>query len=154
MNRELKRAWVTALRSGEIRQATNKLEDRSGAMCCLGVLCSIAIPERKGLTPPDETSTSRIGYRRITSNLVEWSVLPPDLAKAIGTTQAGEIAGLYMRWTREARDSDGELVYVPVLGDDGEEHEAPVCLATCNDSGFTFAQIADIIEYAFPEDGE
>lgn len=38
MEPELKAKWVSALRSGEIRQAQGLLLDASGAMCCVGVL--------------------------------------------------------------------------------------------------------------------
>lgn len=41
MDAELKSRWVKALRSGEYRQAHCMLRDATGAMCCLGVLCSI-----------------------------------------------------------------------------------------------------------------
>lgn len=34
--------WVTALRSGEIKQAVNTLLSPEGSMCCLGVLCRVS----------------------------------------------------------------------------------------------------------------
>jgi hypothetical protein len=42
VDKELKAKWVAALRSGEYRQAKNRLKDESGAMCCLGVLRVVA----------------------------------------------------------------------------------------------------------------
>lgn len=41
IKQSVKTAWVTALRSGRYRQATQHLR-ASGAYCCLGVLCRIA----------------------------------------------------------------------------------------------------------------
>jgi hypothetical protein len=41
MNAELKQKWVTALRSGEYKQAQKRLKV-GDAYCCLGVLCHIA----------------------------------------------------------------------------------------------------------------
>ncbi len=42
MNAKIKRLWVIkALRSGKYRQAKEILRNRSGSMCCLGVLCEI-----------------------------------------------------------------------------------------------------------------
>lgn len=48
MNKELKKKWVEALRSGKYQQGTNYLKQRgeSGVIrhCCLGVLCEIMPP--------------------------------------------------------------------------------------------------------------
>jgi hypothetical protein len=41
MNPEIKAEWLRALRSGEFRQARDKLRDKGGAFCCLGVLCKL-----------------------------------------------------------------------------------------------------------------
>lgn len=40
MNKEVKRAWVEALRSGEYKQCTGRLRREDG-YCCLGVLCDL-----------------------------------------------------------------------------------------------------------------
>lgn len=40
MDAELKAKWLTALRSGEFKQARNALhQPKAGGYCCLGVLC-------------------------------------------------------------------------------------------------------------------
>lgn len=44
MDPEIKAKWLTALRSGEFQQARNMLKNKSGAMCCLGVLAHIQEP--------------------------------------------------------------------------------------------------------------
>lgn len=41
MNKKLAMKWVKALRSGEYKQGTGKLNDGQGNFCCLGVLCEI-----------------------------------------------------------------------------------------------------------------
>jgi hypothetical protein len=41
MNPEIKKKWLTALRSGEYKQTAGALKDTSG-YCCLGVLCEAA----------------------------------------------------------------------------------------------------------------
>jgi hypothetical protein len=41
MDKKIKRKWIRALRSGKYEQATSMLCDKSGAMCCLGVLAVI-----------------------------------------------------------------------------------------------------------------
>jgi hypothetical protein len=43
MDAEVKRKWVDALRSGDYEQGMNRLR-RGNRYCCLGVLCSVAIP--------------------------------------------------------------------------------------------------------------
>jgi hypothetical protein len=40
MNIELKQRWATALRSGQYKQGTHRL-NRNGKHCCLGVLCEV-----------------------------------------------------------------------------------------------------------------
>lgn len=40
MDKALKAQWVNALRSGEYRQARERLR-QTGAYCCLGVLCTL-----------------------------------------------------------------------------------------------------------------
>lgn len=40
MDREIKKLWVEALRSGHFKQAKGRLVD-DGAYCCLGVLCVV-----------------------------------------------------------------------------------------------------------------
>jgi hypothetical protein len=44
MNRELKSRWVAALRSGDYKQARERLR-RNGSHCCLGVLCDLFAKE-------------------------------------------------------------------------------------------------------------
>jgi hypothetical protein len=46
VNKQLKAAWIEALRSGEYRQGKGKLQDED-TFCCLGVLCLAA--EKIGL---------------------------------------------------------------------------------------------------------
>lgn len=43
LNSTVKRDWLKALRSGEYKQANNRLCNRLGEMCCLGVLYDSAI---------------------------------------------------------------------------------------------------------------
>lgn len=45
--------WITALKSGEYKQATYMLED-TNRYCCLGVACKVLIPEDKQLKNADE----------------------------------------------------------------------------------------------------
>ena len=47
MNKEIKRKWIEALRSGEYKQAQHQLRD-GDRFCCLGVLCDIHSKETGG----------------------------------------------------------------------------------------------------------
>ena len=40
MNKDIKKKWIEALRSGEYKQAQHQLRD-GDCFCCLGVLCDI-----------------------------------------------------------------------------------------------------------------
>lgn len=66
--KQLIRDWHDALRSGEYRQGLRQLYDtKSGAHCCLGVLCEVA------------------GYRRREQRYAGKSLLlPPKLARTLG----------------------------------------------------------------------
>ena len=44
MNKEVKKKWVDALRSGEYAQGRSSLRDHD-EYCCLGVLCELAVKE-------------------------------------------------------------------------------------------------------------
>lgn len=45
MKKEIAEQWVAILRSGMVGQATGRLEDTAGDMCCLGVLSAMAEAE-------------------------------------------------------------------------------------------------------------
>jgi hypothetical protein len=46
MKKAIKKKWLKLLRSGKIKQARGTLENRHGAMCCIGVLMAA-----QGVTP-------------------------------------------------------------------------------------------------------
>ena len=45
MNKDIKKKWVDALRSGEYKQGKGQLRNSKGEFCCLGVLCDLAVKE-------------------------------------------------------------------------------------------------------------
>jgi hypothetical protein len=120
INPEVKRKWVAALRSGEYRQGEGALHnldtDGNHRFCCLGVLTDLAIKD---------------------GVVEDWAL--------------GNKANL---------QCEGQVAYLPepvaiwAVGDPllalcdfhvevAGEHNT---LAGCNDDGYTFEQIADIIE--------
>lgn len=62
MDAKLKADWVKALRSGEYRQARGVLQDKTGALCCLGVLCKVAgldiREDGRGVVGADESTNT------------------------------------------------------------------------------------------------
>ena len=51
MNADIKKLWVEALRSGKYEQGMARLHRASGAFCCLGVLCDLAV-KAEVIPPP------------------------------------------------------------------------------------------------------
>jgi hypothetical protein len=126
MKPEIKAQWIAALRSGKYPQTTHNLKTEQG-FCCLGVLCDIS-----GVGEWDDQGHGYEYY--VVYGGRECSVLHSRLAKEIGWDvknfgQAGIVPGLTLR------DAPGE--------------ENLVRLTQLNDDGFTFDQIADIIQYFF-----
>lgn len=52
MNKEIKKEWLEALRSGEYKQGTDQLSNDDGTFCCLGVLCELAV--KYGIVEKDD----------------------------------------------------------------------------------------------------
>lgn len=127
MNQEIKQKWLDALRSGEYTQGKRMLRQDNNAFCCLGVLCDLHAKETGHMW--DDFSKHLIGNERIKYSYCHDAVRLPD--------EVMDWAGL---------DSTcGEL-----------QREIPMesgtdcnCLTGLNDDGFTFVQIADVIEEQF-----
>lgn len=47
MNKEIKKMWVDALRSGKYKQGQGWLRTANNKYCCLGVLCDLAVNEER-----------------------------------------------------------------------------------------------------------
>ena len=47
MNKEWKKKWIAALRSGEYKQGRKVLRNSNDEFCCLGVLCDLVVKEGK-----------------------------------------------------------------------------------------------------------
>ena len=59
MNKEIKKKWLTGLRSGKYRQGSGSLNNKN-RFCCLGVLCDLA--EQEGIVV-STTKTELYGRR-------------------------------------------------------------------------------------------
>lgn len=77
MNKEVKKLWLEALRSGDYKQGCNLLRSRNDEFCCLGVLCDLAY--KAGIVEePEITELGDYMYER------DVSLLPPKVSKWSG----------------------------------------------------------------------
>lgn len=129
---KFKTEWLRNLRSGEFKQVKTKLSDMNNGRCCLGVACDIA-------TKDDGVSLHRI----VEGNDVYYKTvnMPNDndhydgiLPKAI-LDEYGIPMSATGYWDRGIKLSESEEYFIDDL------------TALNDDYGFTFEQIADIIDY-------
>jgi hypothetical protein len=124
MDSSIKQRWVRALRSGKYKQVSGQLRTEDG-FCCLGVLCdvynknnwTIAADEYLG---DEHQEWHYIGNKGMYQSIMK-DVLPYEVVEATGL--------------------DKQNPEVPYGIDGGMSS-----LAVINDSGASFAQIADLIE--------
>lgn len=128
---EIKEEFLVALRSGKYKQGQSYLRDSEDCYCCLGILCEIAvrrgvIPEptiRDEAAPIDSDGTPKKVYFYVND--------PKDF------------------WENESRS----VLPKVVMSWSGIETEMGsfdgTSLASLNDNGKSFAEIADIVEEKF-----
>jgi hypothetical protein len=138
MRKSVRRRWVEALRSGEYQQTTGVLAEVDGnrvvGNCCLGVLCELARAD--GVTLD---LSVRIEERNADDHFVQVDARTYNGAATMPPMAVCEWAG-----TAEPRYEDWK---VTVSADvDDLYSEAHPFLADRNDRGYTFEQIADLIE--------
>ena len=130
-NIELRKRWIEALRSGKYERSTSMLRHKSYGFCCLGVLCDIS---NLGNWELQENSDH---YRYVIDEQRHSSFLPEQIVNRIGTSGtvdfSFEVEKISNETTRkEIRVTSGAI---------------NLCsLSMLNDHGFTFEQIADLIE--------
>lgn len=74
MKKQLFNDWISALRSGELKQTTRRLFDGEG-YCCLGVLCKVAGRETTPTSENDDDwEESKENYRFVRNVLEEGTV--------------------------------------------------------------------------------
>lgn len=88
MNQDIKKRWVTALRSGEYDQVEGYLALKDEGFCCLGVLCEIALADGVIAKIPARTGSNIINYMdhgddegwdtELPSAVVAWAGLPDN----------------------------------------------------------------------------
>lgn len=127
MNQEFLAQWLEWLRDPNSKQVTRQLEmvDEEGNLignCCMGGLCRIAIRNGLKLKVTPRSWNSSIAFNDHTA------LLPEEVVEWMGVEP-------YSDFVLPFRDRRGEQVSAYYL----------------NDEGFTFPQIADVLEYVFKE---
>jgi hypothetical protein len=117
MKRDIATKWTAALRSGEYQQGKEVLR-ANDSFCCLGVLCELHRQENGGEWVPTQTGSSRVAGSQ------DYSAPNGDWDHSLLPEAVADWAGLR---------SVG-----PEVGDRE--------LAERNDSGWTFSQLAGLIE--------
>lgn len=125
---DIKAKWLTALRSGDYKQGQNYLHytetydgQKADYYCCLGVLCDIAVKE--GVVEVEEQSDDGV---------VRWAY---DWSGTMPTSVVAKWA-----YATDSLNVDRNAWLVPVS-------DRLCSLSELNDDrGFSFAQIADVIE--------
>ena len=126
MNPEIKEQWTTALRSGEYKQGKGHLHQKGenglpDTYCCLGVLCDLAV---------------NVGATE--------KVFGADLGSGYEYRQ-----DLYFYGRQPAVLPNEVQEWAELETDAGISPDGTIQLTALNDTGSTFAEIADIIEREF-----
>lgn len=129
MNEERKKEWVEALRSGEYEQTRNWLRTTDGH-CCLGVACDLAVAHAVIPAPKLEDGHH---YEYGSSA----GALPDNVREWLAVSDS----------TVEIDFGQGEFIN-PTRYPTRHTNLKGVTLAGLNDTGLTFDQIADVIEWA------
>lgn len=132
MNPEIKARWVEKLRSGVIPQLEGYLGNTTGARCCLGVLCDIAVED--GIIPDPCVDGDLLVYGDGRGN--NCSLLPSSVTSW---------AGLIVRDSFDPTPED----YAAWLADANYKGAGTKYLTQLNDAGVSFPCIADTIERHF-----
>lgn len=131
MNPEIKELWLAALRSGEYTQTQSALA-ANGSYCCLGVLCEVAA--QQGVPVAVQPVAVHDG-NTFKSYDGETGILPNSVRGWAGLENGNPLTNVKRYVTRN-----------PYEGDELEDIELNFSLAELNDEGWSFADIADIIE--------
>jgi len=125
MDSSLKQKWVRALRSGKYKQASGQLKTEDG-FCCLGVLCDVYDSTNWTVAADNDLGEAYQEWHYKISKLGGYTSIMKDVLP----DEVVDAAGLDLQ--------NPEVPY----GIDGTR----TSLAQLNDTGATFAQIADLIE--------
>lgn len=117
MRKKIAKKWVKALRSGDYDQGDGMLRDKQGNFCCLGVLCNLHAQTHPKIAAKETDPLEYLGRDvDLPDEVQEWA----EMNHTDGVPR-GDV-GIHIR---------------------GNYYS---CLATANDEGVDFEDIADWIE--------
>jgi hypothetical protein len=103
MKTDVKALWLTALRSGEYEQGSQRLRRADNTYCCLGVLCDIAV--KAGVIPEPETPGFRDSYEYgVNSNT---AFLPDEVARWADVDRFGQFTSNGQHFDLAQSNDDG-----------------------------------------------
>ena len=120
MNKEIAKKWVEALRSGEYEQGRRALRSGDSKYCCLGVLCKIVEKEVDGRWLPVYNENGDYGFSTPENT---WAGMPGSDVDTFVNGKGGD--DYIYNYAYNGRETD---------------------LASLNDDGVTFDEIATLIE--------
>ncbi len=145
---EFKAAWLEELRNGGHAQGKGTLHatplEGDDELCCLGVACVVGV--RQGLVEPQSNGTGNIRYGTAEEHEIgDYGVgtLPESMIILIDDEHKTDI-GSNPRVPNPRLDYTGDDPRVLDLAT--PEAYPVVSLAELNDAGFSFEEIADVIE--------
>lgn len=151
MDPKIKNQWLTALRSGLYRQGHEALHtittDGWAEFCCLGVLCDI-VRNDVGLTWDED------GEPDIDGEPYENQFLPRPVVHRAHLDDHNPTVpySAFLRWFGD--DEDARTRLMNAVHDSGygvpENPDDLIPLSVLNDGGFTFDEIAHLIEIGLP----
>jgi hypothetical protein len=134
MDDVVKAKWIAALRSGEYQQAKGVLNSTAG-MCCLGVLCDIYSKEH----------AVDWDYRIATVTNIPLELEDKEIGHFLGSPLI--LTDKVIAWANVDSENPQILGIKKFVTFKGEVTVKPTSLAELNDSGLSFNQIADMIQY-------
>ena len=120
MKKDIKKAWVAALRSGQYLKGVAALRSKDNKFCCLGVLCNLHAQAH-----PEIAAEQQHPHRYLGAS----AYLPKEVQEWAG------ISG-----------DNPEVKQTSWIGSEGSSLTSLASLASINDSGVSFSEIADLIE--------
>lgn len=135
INQEHLDEWIKVLRSGDYEQYTggslHVFEDERHKYCCLGVGCEVAQIPGTALESSCDDNDDPASHVTVFVHGGDTDFQPDSFDSWLGLPEGGRIS---LDGSIQARDT--------IFGDKGT-----ITLDRLNDWGFTFDQIADLIEY-------
>lgn len=154
MNPEIKAKWINALRSGDYAQARSalaRLDNRAGteSYCCLGVVCEIGVAD--GVLVSQNASMTR---QYTTTDDADWAryesaVLPSGALPWLGLDDQNPEFRIGSSEDMEALTDSFEGSINPSTAFHKKDGYWWSSLASLNDAGATFNDIATVIEERF-----